>query len=152
MGRGLANDDAGYDKVLSHLLFAYVHAGTIEDAIKVCHGAHRPWRAATIRSSLLFSWPISAARRKEGAGEDGEDDHGLKKQKTSGVLISACCTWMMRFGRRSPINARNGRARRSHSSVEDSGSLLGEVQEGLCADDPFHVSQLHIILECRCVA
>jgi hypothetical protein len=34
-----------------------VRAGNIEDAVKLCRDAHQPWRAASIRGSLLFSWP-----------------------------------------------------------------------------------------------
>jgi len=74
MGRVLTTDDAvsdgiplsllvGSDVISSELrqgtvtlaVFVYVHAGNIEDAIKLCRTAHRPWRSATIRSSLLFS-------------------------------------------------------------------------------------------------
>ena len=46
-----------YDKALSYTLFAFVRAGNIEDAVKLCRDAHQPWRAASIRGSLLFSWP-----------------------------------------------------------------------------------------------
>jgi nuclear pore complex protein Nup107 len=42
---------------LSYTLFAFVRAGNIEDAVKLCRDAHQPWRAASIRGSLLFSWP-----------------------------------------------------------------------------------------------
>lgn len=77
-GRSLAGDDAvcgfcyvngigrlnfesffyqSYDKALSYTLFAFVRAGNIEDAVKLCRDAHQPWRAASIRGSLLFSWP-----------------------------------------------------------------------------------------------
>ena len=81
IGRSLAGDDAvgsgfapcprshlppfcyhqSYDKALSHTLFAYVRAGNIEDAVKLCRDAHQPWRAASIRGSLLFSWPAICA-------------------------------------------------------------------------------------------
>ena len=50
-----------YDKALSHTLFAYVRAGNIEDAVKLCRDAHQPWRAASIRGSLLFSWSAICA-------------------------------------------------------------------------------------------
>jgi hypothetical protein len=46
-----------YDKALSYTLFAFLRAGNIEDAVKLCRDAHQPWRAASIRGSLLFSWP-----------------------------------------------------------------------------------------------
>ena len=76
IGRSLAGDDAvrgaplclvvvseiecfffSYDKVFLHTLFAFVRAGNIEDAVKLCRDAHQPWRVASIRGSLLFSWP-----------------------------------------------------------------------------------------------
>jgi nuclear pore complex protein Nup107 len=46
-----------YDKALSCTLFAFLRAGNIEDAVKLCRDAHQPWRAASIRGSLVFSWP-----------------------------------------------------------------------------------------------
>ena len=46
-----------YDKALSYTLFTFVRAGNIEDAVRLCRDAHQPWRAASIRGSLLFSWP-----------------------------------------------------------------------------------------------
>jgi nuclear pore complex protein Nup107 len=75
IGRSLAGDDAvrawlsfwasaglscffqSYDKALSYTLFAFVRSGNVEDAVKLCRDAHQPWRAASIRGSLLFSWP-----------------------------------------------------------------------------------------------
>ncbi|KAH9043875.1 nuclear pore protein 84/107 [Lactarius pseudohatsudake] len=211
IGRGLAADDASYDKALAHTLFAYVRAGNIEDAIKLCRDAHQPWRAATIRGSLLFSWPaISAARQEDEMGEDGEDDpdlwHGNKRRvlwkatctraaldarlssaeralyaalapsvQTSGVLKSACRTWedalwatisVLCEERLSEALARlgggfwepSGRGEEGEAGEEEEDTWRADVeqelqalsavqaQEGPGADDPFHVSQLHIIL------
>ena len=50
-----------YDKALSHTLFACVRAGNIDGVGKLCRDAHQPWRAASIRGSLLFSWPSICA-------------------------------------------------------------------------------------------
>jgi nuclear pore complex protein Nup107 len=212
IGRGLAADDASYDKALAHTLFAYVRAGNIEDAIKLCRDAHQPWRAATIRGSLLFSWPaISAARQEDETEEDREDDpdlwHGNKRRtlwkatctraaldarlssaeralyaalapsvQTSGVLKSACRTWedalwatmsVLCEERLSEALARlgggfwepSGRGEEGEAGEEEEDTWRADVeqelqslsavqaQEGPSADDPFHVSQLHIILD-----
>ncbi|KAN0138564.1 Nuclear pore protein 84/107 [Lactarius tabidus] len=211
-GRSLAADDASYDKALAHTLFAYVRAGNIEDAIKLCRDAHQPWRAATIRGSLLFSWPaISAARQEDETEEDREDDpelwHGNKRRtlwkatctraaldarlssaeralyaalapsvQTSGVLKSACRTWedalwatmsVLCEERLSEALARlgggfwepSGRGEEGEAGEEEEDTWRADVeqelqslsavqaQEGPSADDPFHVSQLHIILD-----
>ncbi|KAJ7118836.1 nuclear pore protein 84/107 [Mycena epipterygia] len=55
-GRMLAPDDTNYEKGLAQALYAYVRAGRLEDAIDLCRKAHQPWRAASIRGSLLFQW------------------------------------------------------------------------------------------------
>lgn len=55
-GRGLAVDDASYEKGLAQALYSYLRAGRLEDAVELCRAAHQPWRSASIRGSLLFSW------------------------------------------------------------------------------------------------
>ncbi|KAJ7272963.1 nuclear pore protein 84/107 [Mycena rebaudengoi] len=55
-GRMLAADDTNYEKGLAQALYAYVRAGRLEEAIDLCRKAHQPWRAASIRGSLLFQW------------------------------------------------------------------------------------------------
>ncbi|KAF7298503.1 Nuclear pore complex protein [Mycena kentingensis (nom. inval.)] len=55
-GRTLAADDTNYEKGLSQALYAYVRAGRLEEAVELCRNAHQPWRAASIRGSLLFQW------------------------------------------------------------------------------------------------
>lgn len=37
-------------------MYGYIRAGRFEDAIEMCHRANQPWRAASIRGSLLFQW------------------------------------------------------------------------------------------------
>ncbi|KAF7323271.1 Nuclear pore complex protein [Mycena chlorophos] len=55
-GRGLAADDTNHEKGLSQALYTYVRAGRLEEAVELCRRAHQPWRAASIRGSLLFQW------------------------------------------------------------------------------------------------
>jgi nuclear pore complex protein Nup107 len=222
---------------LSHTLFAYVRAGNIEDAVKLCRDAHQPWRAASIRGSLLFSWPaiceilcslrccpyskltrcalLATARQDDATEDDEEADpdlwHGNKRRalwkatctrtaldshlsfaeralyaalapsvQTSAVLKSACRTWedalwatisVLCEERQSEALARLGGGFWEPSGRELDEEMGGEVgdeeddpwradveqelqslttvqvQEGLGADDPFHISQLHIILD-----
>lgn len=76
-GAGLAADDAvsssfvlhvllilnfviyakkSYEKSLLQALYGYIRAGRLGDAVEVCRRAHQPWRAASMRGSLLFQW------------------------------------------------------------------------------------------------
>jgi nuclear pore complex protein Nup107 len=72
-GRTLAADDAvssslicvgyrftemaqSYEKGLAQALYSYIRAGRLDDAVELCRKAHQPWRSASIRGSLLFSW------------------------------------------------------------------------------------------------
>ncbi|KAJ6459798.1 nuclear pore protein 84/107 [Mycena vitilis] len=55
-GRMLAADDTNYEKGLGQALYSYVRAGRLGDAIELCRKAHQPWRAASMRGSLLFQW------------------------------------------------------------------------------------------------
>jgi nuclear pore complex protein Nup107 len=72
-GRTLAADDAvcspltpceimftklaqSYEKSLAQALYSYIRAGRLDDAVELCRKAHQPWRSASIRGSLLFSW------------------------------------------------------------------------------------------------
>lgn len=45
-----------YEKNLLQALYGYIRAGRLDDAVEVCRKAHQPWRAASIRGSLLFQW------------------------------------------------------------------------------------------------
>ncbi|KAJ7221638.1 nuclear pore protein 84/107 [Mycena pura] len=67
-GRMLAADDTNYEKGLAQALYSYVRAGRLEDAIDLCRKAHQPWRAASVRGSLLFQW------RAISTNEQYEDD------------------------------------------------------------------------------
>ena len=45
-----------YEKSLLQALYSFVRAGRLDDAVEACRKAHQPWRAASIRGSLLFRW------------------------------------------------------------------------------------------------
>lgn len=45
-----------YEKGLAQALYSYVRAGRVQEAIELCRKAHQPWRAASLRGSLLFQW------------------------------------------------------------------------------------------------
>ncbi|GAW01814.1 nuclear pore complex protein [Lentinula edodes] len=70
-GRSLAADDSSYEKGLVQALHGYVRAGRLEDAIELCKRAHQPWRAASIRGSLLFYWKGIV---NEGFQDEMDDD------------------------------------------------------------------------------
>jgi nuclear pore complex protein Nup107 len=71
-GRGLAADDAvcasrihfckclisvqSYEKAVAQALYAYIRAGRLDEAIELTKKAQQPWRAASIRGSLVFQW------------------------------------------------------------------------------------------------
>ena len=50
------NSLQSYEKSLLQALYGYIRAGRLEDAVEVCRRAHQPWRAASLRGSLLFQW------------------------------------------------------------------------------------------------
>ncbi|KAF9071055.1 nuclear pore protein 84/107 [Rhodocollybia butyracea] len=65
-GRSLATDDLSYEKGLVQALYGYIRAGRLDDAIALCKRAHQPWRAASIRGSLLLHWKAIANEHDEG--------------------------------------------------------------------------------------
>ncbi|KAF8900838.1 nuclear pore protein 84/107 [Gymnopilus junonius] len=77
-GAGLAADDASYEKSLLQALYGYVRAGRLGDAMEVSRRAHQPWRAASLRGSLLFNWKaISTEPHDEDASDDEEELEGF---------------------------------------------------------------------------
>lgn len=89
--RSLAADDAAYDKALIQSLYAYVRAGRLDDAYEACHKAHQPWRAASIRGSLLFRWHgIVDASRDENAMDDDELNVGWRGNQRRKLWKSTC--------------------------------------------------------------
>lgn len=72
-GRAFAPDDANHEKALNVALFAHIRAGKLEQAMELCRKAHQPWRAASIRGSLLFQWrALSTDAPDEDAMDDGD--------------------------------------------------------------------------------
>ncbi|KAH9971849.1 nuclear pore protein 84/107 [Lactifluus volemus] len=158
---------------------------------KLCRDAHQPWRAASIRGSLLFSWPAISTTRQDDAAEEDEENpdlwHGNQRRalwkttctraaldprvssteralyaalapsvQTSGVLKSACRTWedalwatISPSGREEEGEPSEEEEEVWRADVEQELQALAtvQVQEGLGAEDPFHISQLHIILD-----
>jgi hypothetical protein len=45
-----------FEKTLTQSLYSFVRAGRLDEAVQLCRKAHQPWRAASIRGSLLFQW------------------------------------------------------------------------------------------------
>ncbi|KII84942.1 hypothetical protein PLICRDRAFT_146529 [Plicaturopsis crispa FD-325 SS-3] len=88
-GRALAADDSNYEKSLAQALYAHVRAGRLEDAVELCRRAHQPWRAASIRGSLVFRWrDVSNHAPEEDAMEDDEGWRGNRRRK----LWKSMCT------------------------------------------------------------
>ncbi|KAI6011102.1 nuclear pore protein 84/107 [Pisolithus marmoratus] len=83
-GRTLVADDAAFEKLLAQAIYSFIRAGRLDDAVELCRRAHQPWRAASIRGSLLFQWRASISSWMECAGlmryeaneqrDDGLDD------------------------------------------------------------------------------
>ncbi|KAI0668046.1 nuclear pore protein 84/107 [Trametes maxima] len=71
--KGLAPDDAVYDKAVLQALYAHVRAGQLEDAVELCRKANQPWRATSIRGALLFQWRAIANEPREVDAMDDED-------------------------------------------------------------------------------
>ncbi|KAH8091774.1 nuclear pore protein 84/107 [Cristinia sonorae] len=220
-GGVLAADDATYDKALAQALYAYVRAGRLDEAVELCRIAHQPWRAASIRGSLLFQWKaISNEPKDEDAMDDGESEgwHGNVRRKlwkstciraalnpnltkaeralyaalapcpqTSSALKAACRTWEDHLWAQISIMCEEkevtemSRLRGGHwEQYEGQGNAIADdvsmdeeadvrddqeeeewelevantlaslatihVEEGAAADNPYHISQLQIIL------
>ena len=45
-----------YDKSLVQALYVLVRAGKLYEALELCQKAQQPWRAASIRGTLVFQW------------------------------------------------------------------------------------------------
>ncbi|OBZ72749.1 hypothetical protein A0H81_06689 [Grifola frondosa] len=220
-GKGLAPDDASYDRILLQALYAHVRSGRLEDAIDLCRKAHQPWRAASIRGALLFQWRAMSNEARDEETTDAEDveDEGWRgnvrrrlwktactraalnkslspteralfaalapSPQTSGPLKALCHTWsdhlwaLVRVACEERLSAglsnlenecfwegglgalEEAAARDEHGQVperdEDEwekevlnalGALGGvQVSDGPPASNPYHVSQLHIILD-----
>ncbi|KAF9475041.1 hypothetical protein BDN70DRAFT_884207 [Pholiota conissans] len=89
-GAGLAGDDASYEKSLLQALYGYVRAGRIDDAVDVCRDAHQPWRAASIRGSLLFQWR-SLSTHEDDAEEEETENSPVWSGNRHRVLWKSTC-------------------------------------------------------------
>ncbi|KAG1854581.1 107-domain-containing protein [Suillus subluteus] len=70
----LAADDAGFEEILAQALYSFVRAGRLDDAVELCRKTRQPWRAASIRGSLLFQWRAIANKQRDDDGIDDAED------------------------------------------------------------------------------
>ncbi|KAH9475030.1 Nucleoporin nup107 [Psilocybe cubensis] len=89
-GAALAPDDASYEKNLLQALYAYVRAGRLEDAVEACRRAHQPWRASSIRGSLLFQWNALSTSPIDREDEDEEDEESISGNLSRNLWKSTC--------------------------------------------------------------
>ncbi|KAF8962886.1 nuclear pore protein 84/107 [Flammula alnicola] len=90
-GTALAADDSSYEKSLLQALYGYVRAGRLDDAVEVCRRAHQPWRAASIRGSLLFQWKaLSTERRDEDSDEEDSEPEAWSGNRNRKLWKSMC--------------------------------------------------------------
>ncbi|CAA7264467.1 unnamed protein product [Cyclocybe aegerita] len=90
-GAGLAADDASYEKSLLQALYGYVRAGRLDDAVEVCQRAHQPWRAASIRGSLLFQWKALSTELTNGEEDNGDGEPEIWSGNRNRKLWKATC-------------------------------------------------------------
>ncbi|KIN96730.1 hypothetical protein M404DRAFT_32971 [Pisolithus tinctorius Marx 270] len=89
----LGADDAAIEKLLAQAIYSFIRAGRLDDAIELCRRAHQPWRAASIRGSLLFQWRAIANEQYLSDPERVVYAALTPTPQTSTVLRSACRTW-----------------------------------------------------------
>lgn len=78
--------------MLTHALYAHIRAGRLDEAVELCQKANQPWRAASIRGSILFQWrAIANEPRDEDAMED-VDEYDAWKGNRKRKLWKAACT------------------------------------------------------------
>lgn len=81
-----------YEKALTYALYAHVRAGRLEEAVELCRKANQPWRAASIRGSLLFQWRAIAAELREEDAMDDSDDFDVWRGNQRRKLWKSTCT------------------------------------------------------------
>ncbi|KAI0795934.1 nuclear pore protein 84/107 [Abortiporus biennis] len=211
-GGGLDAEDANYEKALINALYLYVRAGRLDEAVELCRKAQQPWRAASIRGSLLFRWKeIADEPREDDATEDDDEKLGWRGNlhrrlwkttciqaalnphlstaeralyaaiaptpQTSTQLKAACRTWPDHLWAQISImceekesaelaklkggfweddskaisssRAANGGQEEWEREVLNALESLRSipVEEGAPANNPYHISQLQIILD-----
>ncbi|KAG2341834.1 hypothetical protein BDR05DRAFT_976754 [Suillus weaverae] len=92
-GQSLAADDSGSEKNLAQALYSFVRAGRLDEAAESCRKAHQPWRAASIRGSLLFQWQAIALNPNLPDPERILYAALTPCPQTFSVFKSACRTW-----------------------------------------------------------
>ncbi|EIN06492.1 nuclear pore protein 84/107 [Punctularia strigosozonata HHB-11173 SS5] len=89
--RKVASEDANYDKALAQALYACLRGGRLEDAVDLCRRVDQPWRAGTIRGSLLFSWDaLSNNGRRNDTMDVGEASDAWKGNRRRRLWKSTC--------------------------------------------------------------
>ncbi|KAF9557921.1 hypothetical protein CPC08DRAFT_819621 [Agrocybe pediades] len=91
-GASLAADDASYEKNLLQALYGYVRAGKLEDAVEICRLAHQPWRAASLRGSLFFTWKALSTDKKDQDSEETDGDFESFSGNPKRTLWKSTCT------------------------------------------------------------
>ncbi|KAJ3988288.1 nuclear pore protein 84/107 [Lentinula detonsa] len=89
-GCSLAADDSSYEKGFVQALYGYIRAGRLEDGIELCKRAHQPWRAASIRGSLLLHWKAIANEHILDEVDDPEDDDAWTGNPNRRLWKSTC--------------------------------------------------------------
>ncbi|KAG6332899.1 hypothetical protein ID866_6186, partial [Astraeus odoratus] len=95
-GRTLAADDAltadvkAFEKSLAQAVYSFLRAGRLDEAVELCRRAHQPWRAASIRGSLLFQWRAIANERRDDGIDDEEDAEGWQGNQRRRLWKSTC--------------------------------------------------------------
>ena len=89
-GKTLAPDDVNMEKGLTQALYHFIRAGRLEDAVVLCRKANQPWRASSIRGSLLFEWRAIANEPTEDAMDDDSDVQGWLGNRRRKLWKSTC--------------------------------------------------------------
>ncbi|KAH7906565.1 nuclear pore protein 84/107 [Hygrophoropsis aurantiaca] len=90
-GKSLVADDASVEKSLAQALYSFIRAGRLDEAVELCRKAHQPWRAASIRGSLLFQWrAIANDQREEEGMEDIDDAEGWQGNQRRKLWKATC--------------------------------------------------------------
>ncbi|KIO00919.1 hypothetical protein M404DRAFT_744982 [Pisolithus tinctorius Marx 270] len=89
-GKTLAADDAAFEKSLAQAIYSFIRAGRLDDAVELCRRAHQPWRAASIRGSLLFQWRAITNEQCDDGLDDEDDAEGWQGNQRRRLWKSTC--------------------------------------------------------------
>ncbi|KZS95164.1 hypothetical protein SISNIDRAFT_484035 [Sistotremastrum niveocremeum HHB9708] len=89
-GHGLAPEDDAFETALLETLYLHIRAGRVFEAMDACKQAQRPWRAASIRGSILYSASatVSSKHDEDVMDTDSYISSGNKRRK----LWKSSCT------------------------------------------------------------